>query len=310
MLNHVTDIVRKHISNGDAEGAINEFKKYAKDIQSFMPEIMLLESRLERLKKANREGVITKSDFDLEINRINKSIIEIVALVESKTDTTYVRLNKKRKNILYVAILPLTILLFTSLYWLQQKSHKNKINEQILQTSNEALDISKKILLKNQEVFLEIFKHQIDKEKIQEKSISLFHYQEYKGQISKVIAELENLDTLSNLNSPEKDSMRQLLYILVEMQQLIYETTNHGLSSHDSYRKKIFDELERKQIVLDLRQEIYFHKFGIVDILNSPHITGDKYTTISKILIDAYLNQLREYHSRIGSLTGYFSAIN
>lgn len=82
------DAIRNSIANGKTESALKLLTEYAENQDSdLLNNIILLTSRYNKLKQDNLKGILTNDENSLENNRIVYSVLEIVKLLESESNS-------------------------------------------------------------------------------------------------------------------------------------------------------------------------------------------------------------------------------
>lgn len=72
------ELIHKLVSNGDAKLAIDELLKIFKNYPKKYETGIILLNRLNRVETENRLGIIDNANKNLEINKINAAILELV----------------------------------------------------------------------------------------------------------------------------------------------------------------------------------------------------------------------------------------
>ncbi len=107
------DKLRKLIAKGNTSEAL-EFLMNDEYGQSHQKEILILNSRFNSIKSQNIKGVLKNEDYNLEINKINNDIIDLIEQIDKNVQHPIKRIKYKKHLILLPIIAVLGIAYF---YW-------------------------------------------------------------------------------------------------------------------------------------------------------------------------------------------------
>lgn len=83
----------KHIANDNIEEALRHISDYFEEISSLESELITLQSRYNQVKKDHLQNLIDYDQYNLQISRIRKAILDFVAEVETVTNS---KVNKEQ----------------------------------------------------------------------------------------------------------------------------------------------------------------------------------------------------------------------
>jgi len=132
-----------HVSNGDTNLALDTLDKYANNHsidKKIKQEIAILTNNLNRINYNKRIGIIKDSEYGLEINKINHSILELAQIyINIKEITLDEPSAKKRfstKKLIYFISGFLILLLFTTLIYINKATDSEAF--ELIKNSNSA----------------------------------------------------------------------------------------------------------------------------------------------------------------------------
>lgn len=208
------DKIRNLIARGEVEDAINVFRLGISD-PSHKNTIILICAKYENIKSNNIKGIISHSDYMLEINKINNDLLELLIIVErSKKELT-----SKSQNIR----VPEIILSLIN-------------NNCVLETSDEALEVAFKEILFNIEAKKEPF--------FAVKLMILESQTEWFSKVNSILAENINI-ILSLENEPDTlENRKEIVQIKEHSKQLTSILKRYEGYKYDLVRKfELFDKI-------------------------------------------------------------------
>lgn len=310
----MVETIKILIYKGDTREALKGLLSITKNNPTLSKEVILLSHRLETILKNNREGTISTSDYSIEINKINKSSIEILEI--SLADSNKLKKTDRLNKIIVITILSLlSTLLVGSYLYMQNLNTPDKpiynieepTKEEILKITKEILDISNKIVQRNQTQFIEIFIDPIDIVKTKNNLTRLFQFQEYRGEMGKIKAYLNTIDSTGTSNT--KTKIKTLQNTFAEFESLLYTSPHHG----NNYNGKFFDKVEASLTNSNLKHHlsgINYTKYGIIMLISKTGMKSKEDTELVRILVNCYLERLREINQEFGEIYGYFLALH
>lgn len=127
--------LRDLLENGKTKDALRVLLEVARSNKKFNNEVILLNSRFERAKSQFHLGVITESEYNKEINKINLAVLNFIDEIPTRNERE-IGVNKKKRNVI---ILIVTILLVAIMFfWANHNNDNNnsKIDFQVYQITS------------------------------------------------------------------------------------------------------------------------------------------------------------------------------
>lgn len=278
-----TDTIRDLIAKGDLDSAIITLSSLASSNKA-VNEVLLQSSMNEILKKQLRHGTIDFQDSEIQRNRINKSILDILDLIDEEKKQ---RLDSDAYKYPQIDIEFKIIATIKDIYELTKeilKENQEILTPILLQRSNK--------LIRKIKLFLNNTKDN-DRFEVMNKMIILFNNQKSRGTFSRWIVFFNEIVYREDLPQQFKNEANKMGKLLTELNNTLYSRVSSARINQINsifYDDPYLENQENKEII---------SRIVLKDLFRHQIMYSDEKINL---LVDEYLENLRNIHVKISEI--------